>query len=108
MPRSGQLVMVLSCPFTSQKLGVGAFADHFADWSFSYLDIPALIAATTDIYEYPMVDRPPLAEWTRGRVTLLGDAHIPHTRSALTGRRRRSLMPACWLTAWLRSPSTMH
>jgi len=60
------------------KLGDRAdFAARFDDWSFDWLDIPALIAAATAIYEYPMVDRDPLARWTHGRVTLLGDAAHP-------------------------------
>jgi 2-polyprenyl-6-methoxyphenol hydroxylase-like FAD-dependent oxidoreductase len=33
--------------------------------------------AADAIYEYPMVDREPLPAWTRGRVTLLGDAAHP-------------------------------
>ena len=61
----------------NRKVAVDVFAEHFEDWSFSYLDIPTLIAAASDVYEYPMVDRAPLSEWTRGRVTLLGDAAHP-------------------------------
>lgn len=48
-----------------------------ADWSLGSLDVRALIAATPDILEYPMVDRDPLEQWGRGRVTLLGDAAHP-------------------------------
>lgn len=50
------------------------FAPRFADWHFDWLDIPAVIAAADAIWEYPMVDRDPLARWTHGRMTLLGDA----------------------------------
>ncbi|MFB4295833.1 flavin-dependent oxidoreductase [Actinomadura sp. NTSP31] len=50
---------------------------HFADWTFDWLDVPALIAASPEILEYPMVDREPLDRWTFGRVTLLGDAAHP-------------------------------
>lgn len=50
------------------------FADHFAEWSFDWLDIPALIREAEGIWEYPMVDRNPLPRWSHGRVTLLGDA----------------------------------
>jgi 2-polyprenyl-6-methoxyphenol hydroxylase-like FAD-dependent oxidoreductase len=49
----------------------------FAGWTFGWLDIPALIADTQEILEYPMVDRDPLEFWGRGRVTLLGDAAHP-------------------------------
>jgi 2-polyprenyl-6-methoxyphenol hydroxylase-like FAD-dependent oxidoreductase len=41
------------------------------------LDAEALIRATPTFYEYPMCDRDPLAWWTQGRVTLLGDAAHP-------------------------------
>ena len=50
---------------------------HFGDWRVPWLDVPGLIRATGRILEYPMVDRDPLPSWTRGRVTLLGDAAHP-------------------------------
>ena len=53
------------------------FAPRFDDWHFDWLDIPALIAGASDIFEYPMVDRDPLPRWTFGSVTLLGDAAHP-------------------------------
>jgi 2-polyprenyl-6-methoxyphenol hydroxylase-like FAD-dependent oxidoreductase len=49
-------------------------AAHVQDWAFDWLDIPALVKATPAAYEYPMADIDPLARWTTGRVTLLGDA----------------------------------
>jgi 2-polyprenyl-6-methoxyphenol hydroxylase-like FAD-dependent oxidoreductase len=49
----------------------------FADWTFEWLDIPALISRAPEILEYPMVDRDPLPFWGRGRVTLAGDAAHP-------------------------------
>jgi 2-polyprenyl-6-methoxyphenol hydroxylase-like FAD-dependent oxidoreductase len=36
-----------------------------------------LMTRTTEILEYPMVDRDPLPFWGRGRVTLTGDAAHP-------------------------------
>ena len=42
-----------------------------------WLDVPALISAATDVFEFPMVDRDPLPRWSHGRVTLLGDAAHP-------------------------------
>lgn len=50
---------------------------HFAEWRIDWLDIPALIAGSPAIFEYPMIDRDPLPVWGRGRVTLLGDAAHP-------------------------------
>jgi 5-methylphenazine-1-carboxylate 1-monooxygenase len=49
-------------------------AGYVRDWAFDWLDIPALVNATTAAYEYPMADIDPLERWTIGRVTLLGDA----------------------------------
>ncbi len=49
----------------------------FADWRFAWLDCAALIREADMVLEYPMVDRDPLPWWTRGRVTLLGDAAHP-------------------------------
>lgn len=53
------------------------FLPRFADWTFDWLDIPALVRSAGAIYEYPMVDRDPLARWTFGRTSLLGDAAHP-------------------------------
>ncbi len=50
------------------------FLPQFEDWTFDWLDVPALIRAAEAIYEYPMVDRDPLPRWTEGPATLLGDA----------------------------------
>ena len=53
------------------------FHPAFAGWKFDWLDCGALIRDADMILEYPMVDRDPLPFWTRGRVTLLGDAAHP-------------------------------
>jgi 5-methylphenazine-1-carboxylate 1-monooxygenase len=50
---------------------------YFKDWTFGWLNIPALMTCTPEILEYPMVDRDPLPSWGRGRVTLAGDAAHP-------------------------------
>ena len=49
----------------------------FADWTFGWLDVPALITGAPQILEYPMVDRDPLPFWGSARVTLVGDAAHP-------------------------------
>jgi len=49
----------------------------FGTWRFPWLDVAALVAATNGIYEFPLVDRDPVARWTDGRVTLIGDAAHP-------------------------------
>ncbi|WP_417685404.1 flavin-dependent oxidoreductase [Roseibium sp.] len=63
-----------------------------ADWSrgvtidfikeFDRLQLPdvnvgEILRATENVTEYPMVDRDPLPFWSKGRVTLLGDAAHP-------------------------------
>lgn len=53
------------------------FIEIFEAWRFDWLDVPALIAGADRILEYPMVDKDPVACWTFGRVTLLGDAAHP-------------------------------
>jgi len=49
----------------------------FGAWQFPWLDLPALIEHSSEIYEFPMVDRDPILVWTFGRVTLIGDAAHP-------------------------------
>jgi 2-polyprenyl-6-methoxyphenol hydroxylase-like FAD-dependent oxidoreductase len=53
------------------------FLPDFESWRFDWLDVPDLIRRASAIYEFPMVDRDPLPHWTRGRITLLGDAAHP-------------------------------
>ncbi len=58
----------------------GQLADfkHLVDrLKLDFIDVSALIESTAEIFEYPMCDRDPLPWWTRGRVTLLGDAAHP-------------------------------
>lgn len=50
------------------------FLPRFRDWTFDWLDVPALARGATEVFEYPMVDRDPLERWTFGRMTLVGDA----------------------------------
>jgi 5-methylphenazine-1-carboxylate 1-monooxygenase len=50
---------------------------HFRNWTFDWLDVPALMSRSAEILKYPMVDRDPLPFWGRGRVTLIGDAAHP-------------------------------
>jgi 5-methylphenazine-1-carboxylate 1-monooxygenase len=53
------------------------FIDAFADWHFDWLDVPALIRSAESVLEFPMIDQDPLPFWTKGKVTLLGDAAHP-------------------------------
>jgi salicylate hydroxylase len=46
----------------------------FAGW---HPEVRALIAGTDQVFKWALFDRPPLETWTRGQVTLLGDAAHP-------------------------------
>ncbi|KAK0645110.1 Salicylate hydroxylase [Lasiodiplodia hormozganensis] len=50
------------------------FAGPFAGWTCGGLDVAQLIDRAEKVYEFPMCDRTPVARWSFGRVTLLGDA----------------------------------
>jgi 5-methylphenazine-1-carboxylate 1-monooxygenase len=52
-------------------------APHIRRFEIGKVDARALIEATPEFWEYPMCDRDPLPRWSRGRVTLLGDAAHP-------------------------------
>ena len=56
---------------------IGDFYPTFENWKFDWLDCAGLIRNAEQVLEYPMVDRDPLPYWTRGRITLLGDAAHP-------------------------------
>jgi 2-polyprenyl-6-methoxyphenol hydroxylase-like FAD-dependent oxidoreductase len=53
------------------------FLPAFEKWRFDWLDVPALVRAAREIWVYPMVDRDPVARWSFGPLTLLGDAAHP-------------------------------
>ena len=53
------------------------FLPWFTNWKFDWLDVPGLIRNCPHAYEYPLVDRDPIPQWTFGRVTLMGDAAHP-------------------------------
>ena len=61
----------------SRAASRGELQPHLKRFALDHVDLRALIAATPTFYEYPMCDRDPLPDWTRGRVTLLGDAAHP-------------------------------
>lgn len=56
---------------------VSDFLPRFESWVFDWLDVPALINGAGRVFEYPMVDRDPLPQWTMGRISLMGDAAHP-------------------------------
>jgi 2-polyprenyl-6-methoxyphenol hydroxylase-like FAD-dependent oxidoreductase len=59
----------------TREASVDDFLFEYDGWKFSWLDdLEALVRGAERIYEYPMVDRDPLPQWTDGNATLLGDA----------------------------------
>ena len=67
------------------------FFPVFREWSFDWLDIPGLITHAEGVYEFPLVDRDPVENWTEGRVTLLGDAAHPMYPIGSNGARQAIL-----------------
>ena len=52
-------------------------AAHLPLFGVDEVDVDDLVAATEEVFEYPMCDRDPLPTWTHGRTTLIGDAAHP-------------------------------
>lgn len=61
----------------SRRVSKEKLLASFSAWRFPWLDLPELIEQTSDIFEFPLMDRDPVPSWTFGRVTLLGDAAHP-------------------------------
>ncbi|MFU8817693.1 MAG: FAD-dependent monooxygenase, partial [Pseudomonadales bacterium] len=58
----------------SQRGDVADLAADFAGW---HPVVETLIAATEEAYRWALYDRDPLPSWTRGNISLLGDACHP-------------------------------
>lgn len=61
----------------NRKVGKELFLPQFESWRFPWLDVAALFERTSEVYQFPFVDREPIPKWSFGRVTLLGDAAHP-------------------------------
>jgi hypothetical protein len=57
-----------------RQVKIDDFIQHFADWTWDWLDVPALIRNADIAFENPMIDRDPVPTWVHGPVALLGDA----------------------------------
>lgn len=88
-----------------QDWNLGGRIEHFyptfENWRFDWLDCAAMIRDAEQILEYPMVDRDPLPYWTRGRITLLGDAAHPMYPRGSNGAGQ-AILDARTLTGCLR------
>lgn len=58
----------------NRQVDAHRFLPDFESWDFGWISAPALIRAADEIFEYPMVDREPVGQWTKGGATLIGDA----------------------------------
>ena len=77
-----------------------ACIDRFKGWTYPWLDIHGLFAATENVLQLPNVDRDPIPRWSFGRVTLIGDAaHPMHPVGAQAGSQ--AVVDARVLTAAL-------
>jgi 2-polyprenyl-6-methoxyphenol hydroxylase-like FAD-dependent oxidoreductase len=81
------------------------FYPTFKDWKFDWLDCATLIRNAEQVLEYPMVDRDPLPWWTKGRVTLLGDAAHPMYPRGSNGAGQAILDARTLTGCLLRNPS---
>lgn len=61
----------------SHRVELDDFIHHFEDWDYGWLNVPELLSAAGEVFEYPMIDRDPVATWRDGNVVLLGDAAHP-------------------------------
>ncbi|RTL70300.1 MAG: flavin-dependent oxidoreductase [Hyphomicrobiales bacterium] len=57
-----------------RQVKIDDFIHHFADWTWDWLDVPALIRNADIAFENPMIDRDPVPTWVHGPVALMGDA----------------------------------
>jgi 5-methylphenazine-1-carboxylate 1-monooxygenase len=84
----------------NRRVDKGPVLAAFAAWRLPWLDMPALIRNTPDVYEFPLVDRDPVQAWSFGRVTLIGDAaHPMHPTGSQAGSQ--AVVDARALTAAL-------
>lgn len=56
-----------------------------SSWQLPWIDLATLAERSSEIFEYPMLDRDPLPCWSFGRVTLLGDAAHPMYPMGMNG-----------------------
>jgi len=58
----------------TKRVPIERFAGPFQEWKCGGLDMSDVISSTETVFEFPMCDRDPVARWSFGRLTLLGDA----------------------------------
>lgn len=69
----------------NREIDKAEFLPRFEGWTGGGVDIPALIECADKVFVFPMIDREPIESWTRGRITLLGDAAHPMVPNGSNG-----------------------
>ncbi|MBX9607864.1 MAG: FAD-dependent monooxygenase [Gammaproteobacteria bacterium] len=88
----------------SREAPRGVVTPQVAHFRLPFIDPAALITASAMASEYPMCDRDPLPWWTRGRVTLLGDAAHPMYPVGSNGASQAILDARCLADALAAEP----
>ncbi|SFM68025.1 flavin-dependent oxidoreductase [Shimia aestuarii] len=57
-----------------RQVEIDEFVHHFKDFTYDWLDVPAMIRGADIAFENPMIDRDPIPTWRDGAVALIGDA----------------------------------
>ncbi|MBB4889151.1 2-polyprenyl-6-methoxyphenol hydroxylase-like FAD-dependent oxidoreductase [Streptomyces netropsis] len=70
---------------TGRRITTAEAHAAMASWNLPWIDLGALVEHSSAILEYPMLDRDPLARWSFGRVTLVGDAAHPMFPMGMNG-----------------------
>ncbi|MFJ9948645.1 FAD-dependent monooxygenase [Kitasatospora sp. NPDC091207] len=70
---------------SNRRIGAPEARAGLDGWSLPWIDLASLVENSSDIYEYPMLDRDPLPRWSSGRVALLGDAAHPMFPMGMNG-----------------------
>ena len=61
----------------NRRIDPEAWVDRYAGWVWDGIDVVSIVRRATAVFEFPMIDRDPLPQWTHGRITLVGDAAHP-------------------------------
>lgn len=73
-------------------------------FKIGFIDVEGLIRSTDEILEFPLLDRSPLRRWSKGPVTLLGDAAHPMYPVGSNGATQAILDADCLARCLARTP----
>lgn len=58
----------------NQEADIAEIAHMFDECELDFIDVGEMLRNAREVYLFPLVDHDPLAQWSFGRVTLMGDA----------------------------------